>query len=104
MTAPVRHHLNVVGDFYVEDGCCTRCGLPESMAPDLFGWDDTHCWVRRQPEDSHELHRMIGVLEVQEFDCVRYGGTTPTTIRALALDTRSRVCDHSLDDPRERED
>jgi hypothetical protein len=24
--------------FYVQPGCCTSCGVPQSVAPDLIGW------------------------------------------------------------------
>jgi hypothetical protein len=53
-----RYRLNVVGPFYVEDGCCTLCGVPGVTAPSLFGGfgpDGSvlegieQCWVKRQP-------------------------------------------------------
>ena len=35
-------------DFYVENGCCTSCGVPQLVAPDLVGWveENTHCYWR----------------------------------------------------------
>ncbi len=39
---------NVPGDFYVEDGCCTSCGMPTTEAPELFAYaPDGHCYVRQ---------------------------------------------------------
>lgn len=39
---------NVEGDFYVEDGCCTACDVPNYYAPELFEYDDElHCFVAR---------------------------------------------------------
>ena len=51
MTERVRPHPeHATGPFYVEDGCCTACGVPEAMAPKLFAWDgNSHCFVKRQP-------------------------------------------------------
>ena len=41
------YRLNVIGPFYVEDGCCTLCAVPDAIAPELFykhfgdiGWVD----------------------------------------------------------------
>ena len=31
------HALNVIGPFYVEDGCCTMCGVPIEYGRGLFG-------------------------------------------------------------------
>jgi len=36
LVKPRPYRLNVIGDFYVEEGCCTLYGVPESIAPDLF--------------------------------------------------------------------
>jgi hypothetical protein len=69
-----RYHLNVAGDFYVEEGCCTRCGVPE-QEPQLFGYDDTQCFVIRQPATDDEHLAMYSVMQQQEFTCIRYAGT-----------------------------
>ncbi len=29
---------SATGDFYVQPQCCTSCGVPQSVAPDLVGW------------------------------------------------------------------
>ncbi len=72
------HSLNVPGDFYVEDGCCTSCNMPFTVAPDLFGSADGeldgHCFVRKQPESLAELSRMLLAIEVSDLRCTRYKG------------------------------
>jgi hypothetical protein len=77
------HALNVVGPFYVEDGCCTACGVPWA-APGMFGRDiRDHCYVRRQPETHAELDVMIRVLASQELNCIRYKGDDEGVIQRL---------------------
>ncbi len=73
---------NVEGDFYVEEGCCTMCGVPQAEAPELFGgFDDkcnaTHdqCFVKKQPNNNEELNKMINTLATQELLCIRYCGS-----------------------------
>jgi hypothetical protein len=72
---------NVPGDFYVEHGCCTMCGVPHAEAPALFGgfdenWKATHeqCFVKKQPETEEELGQMINAMGAQELICIRYSG------------------------------
>ena len=73
---------NVRGDFYVEDGCCTMCGVPQAEAPELFGgfdenWNSIHeqCFVKKQPQNNLELNKMINAMAAQELTCIRYCGT-----------------------------
>jgi hypothetical protein len=79
------HRLNVAGPFYVEDGCCTACGVPEAIAPELFAYDPaTHCYVKRQPESVAELEGALRVIRTQELGCVRFRGTDVVVLRRLA--------------------
>ena len=74
------HPLNVLGDFYVEDGCCTRCGIPDIFAPSLFGGigpTEPHCWIKQQPQTHAEINSMIDTMAHQELDCIRYSGSEP---------------------------
>jgi hypothetical protein len=48
------HPLNAAGDYYVKRDCCTLCGVPWDVAPELFSYDDSGCWVARQPTNSGE--------------------------------------------------
>lgn len=66
---------NVLGDFYVEDGCCTSCGMPSTVAPGLFSYAlDGHCYVSKQPSSAIEIRQMIEAFEVQDIGCIRYKG------------------------------
>lgn len=91
------HPKNIAGPFYVEDGCCTACGVPGSLAPDLFGEDaDQHCFVQRQPETTVETDSMLRVIETQELGCIRYRGTDHATLRRLVEAGEGAQCDGSL--------
>ncbi len=73
------HPLNTEGDFYVLDGCCTSCGIPETYAKDLFGTEtpdnpNGHCYVKHQPINEDELERMVKVMICSELECIRYRG------------------------------
>jgi len=85
VTGTNRYRLNVLGDFYVEDGCCTNCGVPESEAPGLFGVDDHQCYVKKQPENSAELQQMLSVLHIQELGCIRYAGRDPNVLETIRI-------------------
>jgi hypothetical protein len=87
-----RVSLNVAGDFYVEEGCCTLCGVPDVEAPELFGGFEAdgrgtpgakQCWVKKQPKSTPELDAMIRAVAAQEFECIRYGGTDQLLIDRL---------------------
>jgi ferredoxin len=62
---------NAPGDFYVEKDCCTLCGVPWHIAPELFGYDDNGCWVARQPANADEHRKMLQVIDTQELGCIR---------------------------------
>lgn len=81
-----RHPQSVPGDFYVEDGYCLACGVPEFIAPDLVahtGEPYWHCYWKKQPQTSDELDRAIEILHTQELACHHYGGTDPAIIERL---------------------
>ena len=62
---------NAPGDFYVEKDCCTLCGIPWHIAPELFGYDDNGCWVAHQPANADEHRKMLKVIDTQELGCIR---------------------------------
>jgi hypothetical protein len=72
---------NVPGDFVVEANCCLLCGIPWHFAPDLFDYDNSGCWVKRQPVTEDERGRMVSVLECQDIGCIKYRGTELKFIR-----------------------
>jgi 4Fe-4S single cluster protein len=91
------HRKNVAGPFYVLNECCTACGVPTSIAPELFEFDSTdHCYVKRQPASDAELEQALQVVRIQELDCIRYGGTDARILRRLAEAGDARLCDHPL--------
>jgi len=88
------HPRNVAGPFYVEDGCCTACGVPQLFARELFDEDEeSHCFVRRQPENKRELGAMIRVVANQELQCVRYRGVDDAILRRLTEAGEVGQCD-----------
>lgn len=76
------HPKNVSGDFYVVDGCCMFCGIPDATAPGLFAWDDMHCFVARQPTTPHEIESMLDAMTSSEVDCIRYRGQVADIVRS----------------------
>ena len=93
------HPLNVDGDFYVEDGCCTMCGVPMNEAPELFGvhadlrgYKD--CYVRRQPNNPDEIEQMLRAMWGAELSCIRYRGNDPEVFQRLAEANVHELCDH----------
>jgi len=68
------------GDFYVEKHCCTSCGVPQAVAPDLVGWVDegaSHCYWKKQPTTADEMQRAFAIFDGQELGCHRYAGRDP---------------------------
>ena len=99
MTNEKQHPLNAPGPFYVENECCTSCGVPEHIAPDLFGSDDDdHCYVKRQPGSSRETTTMLRVIATQELSCVRYRGTDEAVVLRIAEMGEAGACDTRLPD------
>lgn len=89
-----RHRMNVIGPFYVVDGCCTACGVPEALAPELFGeGEDIHCYVKRQPQSPDEIDAMMSVMVSQDLACIRYAGSDETLLRRLAENEEAAQCD-----------
>jgi hypothetical protein len=80
----VRDPGNAPGDFYVESDCCSLCGVPWHIAPELFGYDTKGCWVKRQPSGAVEERKMFEVIATQELSCVRYGGSNSKVLEELA--------------------
>ena len=89
------HPKNATGPFYVVNGCCTACGVPTAIAPELFDFDATdHCYVKRQPNSDAEVERALQVLRAQELECVRYRGNDEAILRRLAEAGEAHQCDH----------
>lgn len=85
---------NVHGDFYVEDGCCTSCGMPSTVAPELFSYaPDGHCFVSKQPSNAIEVRKMITAFEAQDIGCIRYKGTNRVIQIKLIASAEGDQCD-----------
>jgi hypothetical protein len=89
------HPANVPGPFYVENGCCMSCAVPESVAPELFGWleDEPHCYVKRQPESPEEMAQMLEAMCSSEADCIRARSCSPEFL----LELSRRHCENLVD-------
>jgi hypothetical protein len=80
---PDENHL---GDFYVQDTCCTSCGVPQAVAPDLVGWANqnlTQCYWIKQPKTPDELDRAVKLFQTQELGCHRYSGNDAAILQRL---------------------
>src|SRR5579862_2977388 len=89
------HPNSAPGDFYVEYECCTSCGVPQVVAPDLIAPTDAadgHCYWRKQPETNAELKQAIKVLATQELGCHRYAGSDPAILSRISPE----LCDYPL--------
>ena len=85
---------NVHGDFYVEDGCCTSCDMPSTVAPELFSYaPDGHCYVSKQPSSAVEVRQMIKAFEVQDIGCIRYKGKNRLIQIKLVASGEGDQCD-----------
>lgn len=91
---PIPYPRNAPGDFYVEDGCCIDCGVPEAAAPDLIRRDEdgAHCYFKRQPVSAEEVDQAIEAINVACCAALRYGGKDPQILHRIDLDQ----CDHPL--------
>ena len=78
---PQQHPHSVAGDFYVENQCCTSCGVPIHIAPNLIAEDESgHCYWKKQPSNRDELEQAIAVLRGQELGCHHYRGTDTSVL------------------------
>jgi len=85
---------NMPGDFYVEEGCCTSCGMPSTVAPELFAYaPDGHCYVCKQPSNAIEDQQMIDAFEVQDIGCIRYKGKNRVIQVKLITSGEGDQCD-----------
>jgi hypothetical protein len=97
-TARIPFPENVAGDFYVEAGCCTSCGMPSQVAPALFSYaPDGHCYVSKQPQNATEICQMVEAFEVQDIGCIRYRGANRVVQIKLIASGEGDQCD-SLDE------
>ena len=81
------YKLNVVGDFYVEDGECMACTLPASEAPSLIAEDESdggyHCYFKKQPSTQEEIDDAVSAIAVSCCGAVQYKGHNESIIQAI---------------------
>lgn len=83
-------------EFYVEPECCLQCGVPEYIAPEIFGSDERHCFFKRQPCSPAEIDKTVRAMWSSEVDCIRYGGRNTTLLERLARAGMSGQADHPM--------
>ena len=81
------------GSFYIEPDCCLLCGVPESIAPELFHTGEVSCSFIRQPVGPAEIDKTIVAMDSNEVDCIRYAGSDPEIIRRLGEGGLGRLAD-----------
>ncbi len=81
--SPVLTARAVPDEMYVDAECCTGCGVPPLVAPELFAEGERGCVVRRQPASAVELRQALRVFRTQDLGCVRYRGRNPRVLAAL---------------------
>ena len=93
---PKPYPKNVEGDFYVEDGCCMTCMVPEVHAPTLMGFDEanTHCFIAKQPTNEDEVYQAIKATWAAEVQCIRYAGENLQILRRIAEAGVADSCDN----------
>ena len=77
------------GPFYVDNTCCTSCGVPQVVAPDLVGWTDgshPQCYWKKQPQTQDELLHAFAIFDGQELGCHRYAGEDPDIQRRIGAE------------------
>ncbi len=85
------HRHPAPGPWYVDDSCCTVCGVPAHLAPRLFANHPNGCYVRRQPATAEDDARMFEVLETQDLDCIHYRGDDVDLLARLRARGMGRV-------------
>jgi hypothetical protein len=90
-----RYHLNVIGAFYVEDGCCMTSCIALAEAPDLLAMDYTgnRCYFKRLPVTTDDVNAVVQAMMVSEADCLRYEGSDAAILRRLTEMHLGTNCD-----------
>jgi hypothetical protein len=80
---------------YIETECCTSCGVPWTLAPEVFEDGEASCLVKRQPVGATELRKTLRVLRTQDLNCIRYGGRDPRALALLEAADCGEACDRA---------
>lgn len=95
---PDRHPLNAPGPFYVVDGDCAGCGMPQILAPDLMCSNEElgtvgHCYLKRQPYTAGEFEQTLRVIDQNCCGAVRYSGKDPLLLATMRARGLAEYCD-----------
>ena len=90
-----RYFLNAKGDFYVENGICLCCMIPEIEAPELMGFnkEQMHCYFKQQPLSSQEQERAIAAVAASDIQGLRYAGSDEYILSRLVELGAADCCD-----------
>jgi len=90
-----RYPLNAKGEFYVEDGICLCCMIPEIEAAELMGFDHQamHCYLKQQPMTPEELEHAIAAVATSDIQGLRYAGNNEYVLGRLVELGVSDCCD-----------
>ena len=90
-----RYPLNAKGEFYVENGICLCCMIPEIEAAELMGFDleAMHCYFKQQPLTSEELEHAIAAVAASDIQGLRYAGSNKYVLGRLVELGASDCCD-----------
>ena len=90
-----RYPLNAKGEFYVENGICLCCMIPEIEASELMGFDQEamHCYFKQQPHTPEELGHAIAAVAASDIQGLRYGGSDKYILGRLVELGASDCCD-----------
>ena len=91
-----RYPLNAPGPFYVVNGACITCMVPEHYAPTLMGFYEdpgkggrSHCFFKKQPSNPMETDQALNAVIGSCCNALRYGGNDPDVIKRVP----PRLCD-----------
>ena len=89
-----RTPLNSEGDFYVIKDTCLACMAPESVAPELMGYDrETGCYFKQQPRTPGEVDHAVEAVWVSCVEALHYSGDDPAVLEQL----RAKGCKSQSD-------
>ena len=90
-----RYPLNAKGEFYVENGICLCCMIPETEAAELMGFDHEamHCYFKQQPFTSDELEHAITAVAASDIQGLHYAGSNKYVLGRLVELGASDCCD-----------
>src|SRR5262245_35078661 len=90
-----RYPLNAKGDFYVENGICLCCMIPEIEAPELMDFNKTemHCFFKCHSLTEQEREHAIQAVASSDIQGLRYAGNDRYVLDRLVALGAADCCD-----------